>query len=206
MQYQHEIREKKARYTGPRASFPKHNDRLDVMFSRYLMKRGLSPALARANGWFCSFYKDVPRVIIPCTNSEGVPYFQGRDMTDKHPLRYASPASPRDDSIVIVWPDYDGRRGLVICEGPADCLAIAEVGFVGIGLMGNQPNESVLAHVVIYARAIAPVIIVPDVDMPEMGSTVLSYLAQHGVSCEVRCPLKKDLAEMTLIERRNFLK
>ena len=205
MTYQHEIREKKVRYRGPRPSIPRHNIRLDKMFDKYLGNRHLDPRLARANGWFPAVYKDAPRVIIPCTNSEGVSYFQGRDMTDTHPLRYASPASSRDDSIVLVWPDEDNeRKGLVICEGPTDALAAAGVGFVGIGLMGNQPTPEILDHVVIYARAIKPIIIVPDIDALEFGSTILNHLAQVALVARIYMPESKDLASMTVRQRETF--
>lgn len=204
MQYQHEIREKKARYTGPRPAYPLPEEELEDRMESYLHARRLEYRLAKANGWYAAYYKSAPRIIIPCSNSEGVPYFQGRAMND-HELRYASPASPRDDSLVIVWPKSTASVGGVVVEGPMDAMAAAGQGFVGVALMGNQPNEVVLDHLCKYARAFQPVLILPDIDALEMGPTVLCAIAQRGIGGTILSPLKKDLAEMSISQRREFL-
>jgi DNA primase len=206
MMYAHEIREKKIRWEGPRPSLPKVRDNIFAWarFKSYLRARHLDPELAKANGWYPARYKDTTRIIIPCSNRDGVPYFQGRAMNDD-PLRYASPPVPRDDSIVIVWPDESGpQRGGVVTEGPMDALAAAGMGFVGVGLMGNQPTEAVLEHLALFARAFQPIYVIPDADAPEFGSLVLGALAQHGLNVTVRIAPKKDLAEMTIKQRREF--
>jgi DNA primase len=126
---------------------------------------------------------------------------------DDNELRYASPPVPRDDSLVIVWPDetvHTHRIGGVVTEGPMDALAAAGMGFVGVGLMGNCPTEAVLEHLALFARAFQPVYVIPDADAPEFGATVLGYLAQQGLNCTVRIAPKKDLAEMSTKERREF--
>lgn len=208
MIYQHERAEKKLsqQWDGYRPSMPKPDSRLDTHFASYLEWRNLDPELARENGWYASKYKRVPRVIIPCSNADGVPYFQGRDVTETDELRYASPLVPRDDSLVLVWPaGRRARKGCVVLEGPLDALAAAMEGFVGVALMGNTPSSVVLDHLCSFARAFQPVIIVPDADSLDLGPTVLCALAQQGISGVIRAPAKKDLAVMSAKERGRFL-
>jgi len=202
--YEHEKREKKAVYVGPRPGYPELDPRGWNVFDTYLLDRHLDPILARANNWYPALYSDAPRVVIPCSNKAGVPYFQARDVTGRAKLRYASPPASRDDSIVLVWP-MESAKGTVILEGPMCALAAAMLGYVGIAVMGNQPSRDVLLHLTSHARAFQPVQIVPDADMITLGIEVLSWLSQEGVSSMVRVPPKKDLADMTPKERKLFL-
>lgn len=210
MQYTHEIREKKARYTGPRPSLPERRPEWADMMRDYLRDRNLSYLLARHNGWYPASYSNSPRIVIPCTNISGFPYFQARDMTGKSSLRYASPPAPREDSIVIVWPWDDAtivgepNHGAVVLEGPMDALAVADLGFLGVALMGNQPTPDVLAHVAKMVRAFSPVIVVPDVDCVEFGATVVCALSQVNITSTILMPWKKDIGEMTRKERAGF--
>lgn len=207
MQYAHEKYDRKSREPDEyRPSFPLVREDLWDRFDAYLLWRHLNPDLARDNGWYPAKYKRVPRVIIPCSNAAGIPYWQGRDMTDTDELRYASPFVARDDSLVIVWPE--GKRtskGGIIIEGPTDALCAADHGFVGVALMGNNPTTAVFDHLHTFARAFQPIFVVPDADALEFCANVISALAQRGLGAKVLAPLKKDLAEMNVRERRRFL-
>jgi hypothetical protein len=202
--YAHEQREKKTRYEGPRPGFPEQDEDLDSRMDAYLHSRYLSPDLARANGWYPSRYKGAPRIVIPCSNSAGVPYFQARDMSGKAKLRYASPAASRDDSIVLLFPEGD-FKGSAVFEGPMDALAAAAHGYLGVAIMGNQPTREVFEYLVKHVRAAQPVMVVPDMDMLEFGPAVLCALGQAGISGMIRVPHKKDLGEMNPKERMRFL-
>lgn len=203
MIYTHEIRERKG-FVGPRPGYPELDatmwDQMDV----YLAKRGLCFVLAKANGWYPSHYQFASRVVIPCSNSAGVPYFQARDMSGRAKLRYASPPASRDDSIVLVWPK-EKSRGSVVCEGPMDALAAAALNYVGVAIMGNQPTDAVMNFVAKQVRCLEPVIVVPDADAVEFGPTVFCALSQRGIHGGILVPPKKDLGEMTIGERRRFL-
>lgn len=206
MIYRHEQREKKKVYVGPRPDFPKQIDELNERMDAYLTDRHLSPDLARDNGWYPSRYAHAPRIVIPCSNSAGVPYFQARDMSGKAFLRYASPRASRDDSLVIVWPDDSKPQlGGVIVEGPMCALAAADLGYVGVALMGNQPTDEVFEHLALYARAFQPVMVIPDADHLELGPLVLCSLGQRGIASMIMAPGKKDLGDMTPKERKRFL-
>lgn len=212
MIYHHETAEKKLekQWDGYRPSLPICRPELWADFSGYLEERDLSSELARYNGWYPVRYKNRPRILIPCSNEAGVPYFQARAVEEdleEGELRYASPPVPRDDSIVIVWPESKLRiQGTTVLEGPMDALAAAELDYLGIALMGNQPNNTVIEHVAKFARSFQPVLIVPDADAIEMGPAVLCALAQRGVQqAMIRAPQKKDLAAMSLKERKRFL-
>lgn len=204
MYYEHERKEKKATYTGPRPHMPRSDSDLWPMMEDYLLGRWLRSDIARASGWYPAHYAGCARIIIPCTNTLGVPYFQGRDMGGKSTIRYASPPAPRDDSIVVVWP-MNARRGTVVVEGPMDALAAAGEGYLGIGLMGNMPNSDVLDHVFTYAKMYAPLLILPDKDMLEMGPLVLCPMAQRGLVGTILMSQEKDLAAMVPSQRRAIL-
>ena len=204
MIYVHEEREKRTVYVGPRPGFPEPCADYTNRMRDYLTDRQLPFTVARQNGWFPAYYKGAPRIIIPCSNSANVPYFQGRDMTGKSKLRYASPAASRDDSIVVVWPS-ERAKGTVIVEGPMCALAAADLGFLGIAVMGNQPTVAVLDHISSLVRNFQPVIVVPDMDMMEFGPKVLGPLAQDGISGAILVPYAKDFAGMSLKERRKLL-
>jgi len=204
MFYQHEQREKRERYVGPRPGFPECVPEYWNDMKIYLAERQLNNRTAVENGWFLTFFQGCPRIVIPCSNSLGVPYFQARAMSSKVKLRYASPAASRDDSIVVVWP-ADRAKGSVVTEGPMDALASADLGYLGIATMGNQPNEEVLEHVASVVRSFQPVLVVPDADALEFGPLVLCALAQRGISGGIVAPHKKDIAEMSVKERKRFL-
>ncbi len=213
--YHHEQEEKRKKWEGPRPGFPACNPNLWPMMRQYLDKRQLDTGLAKENGWYPARYKqEHPRIIIPCSNSAGVPYFQGRDMSGKAKLRYASPPAARDDSGVLVWPSQGAPdevahkiKGTVIVEGPMDALAAAERGFLGIGLMGNDPNEDVIRFIIkLIQGCFEPVFIIPDADQLSMGPGVSAALSTEGLRCQVRLSPKKDLAEMSVDERKEFLR
>lgn len=204
MIYAHEQKEKTERYVGPRPGFPPVSSTLQGNMGVYLANRNLNTVLARTNGWYPSMYQGYPRIVIPCSNSAAVPYFQARDMSGKAELRYASPPAARDDSIVIVWPT-DRAKGSVILEGPMCALAAADLGYVGIALMGNQPSVATMDYVAAKVRCFQPVLIVPDVDTPQLGPEVLSGLAQRGIPSMVMIPPRKDLGDMSPKERKRFL-
>ena len=204
MQYKHERRERTEVYYGPRPAMPEQDDGLYPLMKLYLKARHLSFALASVNAWYPAWYKEATRIIIPCSNSAGVPYFQGRAMSDDAVIRYASPPTSRDDSVVLCWPK-DKALGMLICEGPMDALAAAGIGLLGVGIMGNQPNNVVLDYVALYARGFAPVRVLPDQDALHFGASVVSGLAQRRILCRAIEPRAKDLAVMGMSERRELL-
>lgn len=194
--YFHERQEKTKKWTGPRPGFPQPDWSMRKMMIEYLVARQLSYILAKDNGWYPSYYKYAPRIVIPCSNSAGIAYFQARDMTGKAKLRYASPPASRQDSIVLVWPEGKAK-GAVVCEGPMDSLKAAEFGFLGVGLMGASPPEEVLDYIVSVVKGtFEPVLVIPDLDHLETGALVLGALAMEKVRGEVRVLRgAKDLAE-----------
>jgi DNA primase len=179
----------------------------------YLAGRDLSFECAQVNLWYPSFFKDEsPRIVIPCTNSSGFPYFQARAM-DSNPSRYESPWYPRMDSLVVVFPivESDNEKAVIV-EGPMDALAAGGVGHLGIGLMGANPNESQIYHLIrlLKSRSLgnAPkeILVVPDQDSPELGPMLISYLAQSKIKSEIRLPEGKDLAAMAISKRKELLR
>jgi hypothetical protein len=86
-----------------------------------------------------------------------------------------------------------------------DALAAAMEGYLGIGLMGNQPTTEVITHLSKFASTFPPVLIVPDADALEMGPDVLCALSQMNISGMILAPARKDLAAMSRKERRSFL-
>lgn len=212
MIYLHERQEKTKKWMGPRPGFPKPDlsSNMRHMMMEYFVARQLPYWLAKDNGWYPAYYKDAARIIIPCSNSTGVSYFQARDMTGKAKLRYASPPTSRQDSIVIVWPVVGIMvKGTVIVEGPMDALAAAEFNYIGIALMGNDPPDIVIERIVATVKdKFEPVIVIPDLDHLEMGAAVVGALTMERIKCEVRLFATsggKDLADMTPHQRQEVL-
>lgn len=187
---------------------------------RYLMQRGLEPHVARANAWYPSRQAgdDYLRCVIPATSRDRKNRFwQARLIDGKAPegaKRYQSPAAKRGDALIVVHPEYDPfgpeprARGTVLVEGPFDALAAAELGFVGVALMGNSPSEEILDHAKYWLEETPPAILVTDQDAVVAGADVgWKLLVHHGLkSLSVLSPYPyKDLAEMPLAERRRLL-
>lgn len=208
MFYDHERKERTEKYSGPRPTFPPVCEKYFKKMQTYLESRRLDYNLARVNGWYpCTWdFGHEIRIVIPCTNSRQLPYWQARAIDNSEP-RYRSPAATREDSIVLVWP-REYANGSVIVEGPMDALAAAAMGYVGIGLMGNEPSDTVLNFVAntIKVGDFTPVYIVPDLDHLEMGTSLLQrFILNYEIGVSVKLPGQKDLADMNLKEREKLL-
>lgn len=211
MQYPHERRERVRNARTQLVRFPLNCPDLDADMDHYLGMRNLSCDVARENSWYPTYDNETlePRIVIPCSNSAGVPYWQARAMRDDIKLRYDSPSVPRDDSIVIVWPiDVTGKFSrAVIVEGPMDALAAAGQDAVGFALMGNAPNSEVLLYLQSKLRSLHPnkVLVIPDQDNPQLGSGIVSSIQDGSLRFSVRIPDEKDLAAMELNERKKII-
>jgi hypothetical protein len=89
----------------------------------------------------------------------------------------------------------------VVAEGPFDALAAADVGCIGIGLMGNKPPSIVWDH--IWDRYHGnKILLVSDID--SVGDTVQwqAQLAIRGMKSQVVVPSGvKDFAALTKEQR-----
>jgi len=202
MTYDHERRA--PRPSGPRPTPPTLEPMLWDEMEKYIKERGLSFPLAKANQWYPTFdgQDKVGRIVIPCSNSDGVSYWQARAMVDYPGVkRYTSPWASREDSIVICWPTPRPETPMgVVVEGPFDALGASECRAIGIGIMGNKPPLKVMLKVAYLLRGLS-VVVVPDVDSPEFGAMAVVALAAQGVKVKMLVPPKKDLAAMPLEER-----
>jgi len=206
MIYEHEKRD--PRPSGPRPTPPPLYPTLWAEMETYIKDRGLDPALARANQWYPTFdgTDQVTRIVIPCSNSDGVAYWQARATVDKEGRkRYTSPWASREDSIVVCWPTPRSETpGGVVVEGPFDALGASECGQIGIGIMGNKPPLKVMLKVAYLLRGLS-VVVVPDADAPQFGAMAVGALAAQGIKVKMLAPVKKDLAKMSLEERCSLL-
>lgn len=202
--YKQDWRDRKAEHAKPtRASpLPLEDPALSPSVRKYLESRELSYKLACRNGWYGTRDEfGIARVVMPATSRVNTwPYYQARALGPELP-RYRSPAVPRGDALMVVMPERDTPQGVMILEGPMDALASAELGYVGIGLMGNRPNAPVINHLVelieVYCGSDNACLIVPDSDAPLEGTTLAGLLWERGLRCYVK-PLVgfKDLAGM----------
>lgn len=206
MIYEHE--NKTAFRSGPRPIPPTLEPTLWDAMEGYIKDRGLNFQLAKANQWYPTFETEerVGRIVIPCSNSEGVSYWQARAMVDKPGLkRYTSPWASREDSIVVCWPDPNPETPTgVVVEGPFDALGAAECRHIGIGIMGNKPPLKVMLRAAYLLRGLS-VIVVPDADAPQFGAMAVAALAAQGVKVKMLVAPRKDLAAMSLEERCQLL-
>jgi hypothetical protein len=172
----------------------------------YLESRRLSYKLARKAGWYASSKVDgYDRIVIPCTNSTGLPYYQARAMDSWTNVRYNSPPATRMDSIVCVFPSLPVPVGTVISEGPMDALAAAGAGFLGIGIMGNDPPDRVLDYVSHIVKPFEPVLVVPDKDALSRGAVICGFLAQEKIKTRMLELPGKDLAALSPRRRGKVL-
>jgi hypothetical protein len=203
--YEHEKKERT--YHGPRPLFPAEDQSVAYRMENYLLDRDLSYRIAVLNGWYPTSALDGnPRMVIPCSNSAHIPYWQARILSASPGAlkRYVSPAASREDSVAVVWP-RGVCDGSAIVEGPCDALAAAGCGYVGVALMGNTPPEEVLDFVAALLECFGPYVAIPDLDHPEMGAIVVTQLARRGLrGITMTLPAKKDLAEMNRTERRKL--
>lgn len=177
-------------------------------FTRYLKRRNLDPALARANGWFpsrCAGDSEL-RIVIPGTETDRGVFWQARAVSRGVAKRYESPHGSSGDSIIVVYPaDYSTTRAVVV-EGPTDALAAAMEGWVGYALMGNTPSGERLDHLFRRLVASETVKALSDRDAEGHMGIVVGYLTGRGVRCIMITPEPhKDLAEANREERRSIL-
>lgn len=188
---------------------PPASPRLWPGFTRYLSQRGLSAPLARENGWYPSDQAGdrAQRIVIPATASGGHVYWQARLMEEAG-RRYQSPPYARRDAIVWTWPGRRRGASVVVCEGPMDALAAAEVGHYGAAMMGADPPYAAIVFLAtwIHRAYTKTALVVPDGD--ESGPTLskVGYvLATLGIDSRTLPPRAKDLASMSLADRKKFL-
>ena len=192
-------------------TLPAISQKLWPEFDRYLASRVLSPSVARKNLWYPSLHVDqLPRVVMPGTSqTAGNLYWQARLMEPLDPpyqaavdtLRYESPHGVyRGDAIIVVWPSQPdnglvaGYQGVVV-EGPFDALAAADIGYIGVALMGVTPPDSVVSHIATFLRG-AKCLVMGDRDQLNSMARVMHALTDLGLNCRLRSPYPyKDLAE-----------
>ncbi len=167
--------------------------------SVYLKDRHLNPVLAMANGWYPSHDAGDSelRIVMPGVNSRKYNYWQARAVSKDAKIRYQSTRCPRTDSVIAVYPSQHAWSAVILCEGPCDALAGADLGYISIALMGNQPSAEVLSFIVAHTKA-GLFYIVADSDAPGAAGVVAAHLAtvhQAKTKTLLTYPFGKDLAD-----------
>ena len=207
MMYDHEHRERKNDGEIKHVVMPPRDPKGSALMYSYLSERDLDYELALANGWYPTIARG-HRVVIPCINSAKFNYWQARALLD-HPIRYDSPAIPRKDSIVFLWPksgQITTGDTVVITEGPMDALAAAEW-YPAIAIMGGCPSESVLDFINQKTQelGLAKIIIIPDQDNLRLPEYFIREERFPYASKRLVLPTGKDLAGMPRWEREKLL-
>ncbi|MDR7528657.1 MAG: toprim domain-containing protein [Armatimonadota bacterium] len=167
----------------------------------YLRGRGLSPELAFANGWYPYETTEALYLVIPAESPEpGNRWWQAR-LVRGHGARWHSPSGCRRGVAWGVVRPVGPPVGTVLAEGAMDALAVAEVGWEGIALMGAQPPRPVL-EALARAPLRAPIVLVPDRDAVGTWGRVAMYFAGAAILLPSRA---KDLAELPADQRRDVL-
>jgi len=193
---------------------PLPNEAATKLAELYIRNRGLDSVLAFHNGWYGSNNAGdgFDRVVIPAINSKGVPYWQARyigNVAFNFVPRYQSPASPRTNSIIIVNPlNYSGTlQSVGIAEGPFDALAIAELGYIGVALMGNNPPAIVWDHIIgRYHWPTYQFTVVADSDDVASATLWQAQLAVRGFKARIVIPDGvKDVAALPYSGRSRLM-
>ncbi len=209
--YTHEWEEREARPTAPvkPVVLPQMNKSLYPLMIEYLRGRDLSYVIASENGWYPTIDRyRWPRVVIPASSLKNSwPYYQARLIVDapEDVKRYMSPSAPRGDALAIVFPNKC-TMGSIIVEGPMDALAAAGMGYVGIGLMGNTPNQAVLDHIEEIVKTYGTCFVIPDRDAFQEGVEITAELWTRGIKCTLkRISGGKDLAKLSPKQRADLI-
>lgn len=208
--YTHEYQERREPRAPSRpVAMPEEYRELWPCMWKYLEDRALDGNIADANGWYPTMdYQMCARVVIPASSLvNSWPYYQARLIVEAHPnvKRYVSPAAPRGDALAVVFPSFC-VLGSIIVEGPMDALAAAGMGYVGIGLMGNTPNEAVLDHIKEIVGVYGDCFVIPDRDAFTEGAELTAKLWTRGVKCTLKSITGgKDLAELSPSRRKRIL-
>lgn len=209
MIYAHEIEERRARASYdpgdremPVFAGPEYYEEQD----EYLRSRGLSPRLARENGWYPSLEAgdSALRIVMPCSPS-ALNHWQARAVDPKVEKRYQSSHGKRGPAVIVAYPKAIDRLVVVIVEGPMDALAAAGAGVIGIALMGNTPSQEARGYI---AETFAGyrALIVPDRDSVPEAARTQWQLASRGLAVTMRAVLPwKDLAEVPREKRAAVL-
>ena len=221
---QYDFKEAQNDFDVPPEPYPEETRKLRPAMKAYLHGRDLSYTVAKNNMWYPTDEvresDPVPRLVIPCVNEHGRPYWQARAMVT-HDLRYRSAKGGRFGSIVVVWPEVSFSRcedisfgndsafvdrPIVLVEGPTDALAAAGAGYLAIATMGAFFSGYALRYINKKTDSSCPIIVVPDLDMPQFGPDNVTTLAKAGRTAVMRMPEgAKDLAKMFKAGRKRLL-
>jgi hypothetical protein len=211
MVYAYELKERGSTRKRAGAHMPIPDASLWQEASKYLEARHLSGSLAAENRWYASRQAgdDAPRIVIPCTNQSGLAYWQARLIDSPDAVerpRYTSPAVPRGDSIVVVWPFRSLVSSVAIVEGAMDALAAAGEGVAGVALMGNHPAPEAF-EIICRLFPAERLVVIPDMDSLREAVGWLCALASLGRRAEVILPAPdKDLAAAAPARRALLLR
>ena len=213
---QYDFKEAQDDFDVPPEPYPEETRKLRPAMKAYLHGRDLSYTVAKNNMWYptdeVKESDPVPRLVIPCVNDHGRPYWQARAMVT-HDLRYRSAKGGRFGSIVVVWPETSSLGGMarcdkpiILCEGPTDALAAAGAGYLAIATMGALFSKYALRYINKKTDKSCPIIVVPDLDMPGFGPDNVATLSKSGRTAVMRMPEGvNDLAKMSKAGRKRLL-
>lgn len=180
---------------------------------RYLKERGLSWALAEANGWYPSrsAMDSFLRIVIPARSALfGHVYWQARAVSENVHRRYQTPRGPRHGALIKVEVDPleidpGVSDSVVIVEGPMDALACAACGYDSIAIMGITPGELAIAHLINMVDR-RPALVVLDNEplaQSEAGRIAMRLASSGGKAHVAKLGTAKDLAAIRF-EKRNL--
>ncbi len=214
----YKINKVESNLSEPPEPYPEESRRLLPAMKAYLHGRRLSFTTAKNNCWYATdtITEEDPimRIVIPCVNPVGRPYWQGRAMLSSHKLRYRSAKGGRFQSIVVVWPQCGGmfpvssnQKPIILVEGPMDALVAAGMGHLSISTMGALFSDYALTYITRNVNLDIPLIVIPDVDCPEFGIHVIKAMASDGRKCVMRVSEEgDDLAAASNKERKHLLR
>lgn len=177
----------------------------------YLVDRGLSAEVAEESGWYPSHNAGdyFLRIVIPAiTMKLGHVYWQARAVSPKAIIRYQTPKGPRHGALIYIAAEkVEPSQDVVVVEGPMDALAVAECGYDAVALMGMQPGDEAVQHLIKLVDQRYTLIVLDNEPVAQGAAVKLAaQLASAGSQTHVdRLKTEKDLATLRLSYRQFWL-
>ncbi len=110
----------------------------------YLLQRGVTRKAARHWGLgYCTRGRYADRIVMPFTCPAGSS-LTARAAVEMRGPRYLNPEDAKHGRLLYGWADCDGRKVIVLVEGPFDVIRLWQYGIPALALLGKELSREQL--------------------------------------------------------------